>query len=64
MSSSTNLDRKKVHIKMRLNTGHLTEKQRFDLERELWNIEDQLECLQENVLSNTLIELRGQSFRI
>jgi len=64
MSSSTSLDRKKLHLKMRLNTGHLAEKQRLDLERELWNIEEQLEGLQENVLSNSPIELRGQSFRI
>jgi len=64
MASSTSLDRKKLHIKMRLNTGHLTEKQRLDLERELWNIEEQLEVLLENVLSNSLIELRGQSLRM
>ncbi|MGA1049997.1 MAG: hypothetical protein ACO3TG_00730 [Minisyncoccia bacterium] len=64
MASSTSLDRKKLHIKMRLNTGHLTEKQRLDLERELWNIEEQLEVLPENVLSNSLIELRGQSLRM
>lgn len=64
MVSSTSLDRKKLHIKMRLNTGHLTEKQRLDLERELWNIEEQLEVLLENVLSNSLIELRGQSLRM
>ncbi|MGA1047672.1 MAG: hypothetical protein ACO3UU_06655 [Minisyncoccia bacterium] len=64
MASSTSLDRKKLHIKMRLNTGHLTEKQRLDLERELCNIEEQLEVLPENVLSNSLIELRGQSLRM
>jgi hypothetical protein len=37
MASIAVLERRRVHIKMRLSTFNLTEVQRLDLERELWS---------------------------
>ncbi len=63
MSSSAtlqSLERKRLHIKMRLATEHLTPSQRFNLEREVWKIENQIDGISSD---DSPIELRGQSLR-
>ncbi|MEX0598297.1 MAG: hypothetical protein WD512_17550 [Candidatus Paceibacterota bacterium] len=55
------LKRKKVHIKMRLDTAHLTEEQRFALEEELWKIENLIDNIESD---DSPIELRAHSLRI
>lgn len=55
-----NLEKRRLHIKMRLATDYLTTSQRLNLEEELWRLENQIDAIPSD---DPLIELRGQSLR-
>lgn len=61
-SSRQGLDRRRLHIKMRLATEHLTSSQRLKLEKELWRLENQIDGIS-SYEDYPHVELRGQSLR-